>query len=170
MAIATAITARNTEKAMSRYHLPVLVSILFLLNCAGARAQEGDLEPYRYAQTFEGEDDPVEFWKSDGLYTVHFKGLTEERKRSGTRCFKLDVTIEDGSYVYWSIPVRCPVEGELAFSAHMLLGGETTGTAGLGLDFEVLPAGRSAQEAFTVCGSTGGEWKPIEGDAAALRT
>ena len=151
---------------MSRYHLPVLL----LLTCAGVGAQEGNLTPYRYSQTFEGEDDPVEFWKSDGRYTVHFKGLTEERKRSGTKCFKLDVSIEDGSYVYWSIPVRCPVEGELSFSAHMLLGEQTSGTAGLGLDFEILPAGRSAQEAFTVCGSTGGKWTRIGGNAATLRT
>ena len=154
---------------MSRQPPPAVVCTLMLLNCAAVMAQGEDVRPFRYSQTFEGEDDPVEFWKSDGQYTVHFKGLTEERKHSGTKCFKLDVSVQSGSYVYWSIPIRCPVEGELSFSAHMLLGEETNGTAGLGLDLEVLPAGRSAQEAFTVSGSTKGQWTHIGGGAATLR-
>ncbi|MCK5805883.1 MAG: hypothetical protein KAI66_23835 [Lentisphaeria bacterium] len=128
------------------------------------------MKRYLYTQSFEDEDDPVEFWKSDGQYTVHFKGLTTERKRSGTKCFKLDITIRDGSYVYWSIPVKFPVEGDLSFSAHLLLGKENTGSAGLGLDLEILPVGRSAQEAFTVCQTTKGGWTRIAGDVAKLRT
>ena len=153
---------------MSRHSLPILVSVLLFLNLTPVRAQERDMVRYLYTQTFEAEDDPVEFWQSDGQYIVHFKGLTEERKRSGTKCFKLDVTIKEGSCFYWSIPVRFPVDGELTFSAHMLLGEHTNGSVGLGLDLEVLPAGRTAAGAFTVCGSTDGKWTRIEGDAATL--
>jgi len=125
-----------------------------------------ELAPFSYHETFEGEKDPVGFWVSDGTYTVNFKGLTDEKAYSGKKAFKLDVEFKTGSYFYWALPLptRVPAEGELSFSGHILVGDETTGQVGLGLNVVLPPTPHSRSRALECLGPTQGEWVAIKSD------
>ncbi len=129
---------------------------------------EAQTEPFQYFQGFETDADPLQFWTSyDKKYTINFKGPTTEKARSGKQSFKLDITFEETSRFLWHIPIEgnVPVGGKLAFSGHMLLGDQTTGTATLGVSFRFPPtkfSGCTAPNRFY--GATGGEWKTVGGD------
>ena len=132
----------------------VVGSIVFLLSSFKAvKAEDLKLQPYLYTQDFEGTTDPVQVIGGGyGKYTINFKGLTEEKSFSGKKCFKLDLTFQDGgSYVFWSAPIpRVPAEGKLQFSGHIFLGEETTGgaNASLGTNYDFPPIGQSAPNGF----------------------
>ena len=149
---------------MFKKMLVVLGSVAVLFSVFKAvGAEEMEMQPYLYVQDFEGEEDPVSFWGTNGKYTVNFKGLTEEKAFSGKKSFKLDVSFQEGSYFYWSIPVTVPAEGKLKFSARLLVGGETTGHAGFGVNVNTSFPAASGCWAFSTFGSTG-EWGLIEED------
>ncbi|HHV45209.1 MAG TPA: hypothetical protein GXX57_11175 [Firmicutes bacterium] len=136
------------------------VLVLFSLGASmSIKAQERVL--YQYLQDFE-EEDPFQLFKSDGAYTVHFKGLTTEKAFAGERSFKLDVTIESGSYVYWAIPVSVPGEGNLTFRARILRPEASQGRVGLGLQATVVPVGYSRARAFWEYGATDDAWQKFE--------
>jgi len=73
-----------------------------------------NLHPYSYIQDFESED-PFQKWATNGTYTVNYKGVTTERASSGKQSFKIDITFDTTSYIYWKIPVKIPSIGELNF-------------------------------------------------------
>ncbi|HOV22248.1 MAG TPA: hypothetical protein PLW95_06165 [bacterium] len=139
-----------------------LVFGLFLL-CFAGNVLGLEMKKYIYTEDFE-EKDPVKFWTSNGKYTINFKGLTDEKAFSGKQSFKLDITFEEGNFFYWCIPVKVPAEGELKFSGSILLGEETTGSAGLGVNVIFPPTWYSSCGSFDTYGTTKGEWKLIEGD------
>ena len=125
------------------------------LAIAGAAYAQPALGPFSFYEGFE-EKDPVQFWVSNGHSDVAFKGLTDEAAFEGKRCFKLDVTIQDGSYHYWRIPLNVPCEGKLKLSARLRVGEGTT--AGVGVNFAFPPTSHSGCGAFeTVNEPTGVE-------------
>jgi len=137
---------------------------LLWCNLAGAQATN---QPFIYYQDFE-ETDPVVFFTSNGKYTVNFKGLTQEKAFSGKRSFKLDVTIHSGYYCYWQIPLRIPLEGQLKFTARVLVGAETTARgAGLGLNVFYMPLAQSGCGDFDIYGPTNTQWNLVEKDLAS---
>ena len=88
-----------------------------------------------WSEDFEGQIDPVEFDRTNGEYTVNFKGLTNEKSFSGNQSFKLDVTVHSGSYIHWTIPLKIPAEGNLKFSGRILVEeapGKSYGILGFG--------------------------------------
>ena len=152
---------------------PLLVASLVAFVCSVRTCSAQDLpdaqtEPFHYFEGFETGADPVQFWTSyDKAYTVNFKGTTTERARSGQRCFKLDVTFDETSRFLWHIPLarQVPVGGRLAFSGHMLLGDETTGTATLGVSFRFPPTAHSGcTRPYDFHGATQGEWVAVGDD------
>jgi len=162
---------------MLRKILVVAGSIVFLLSSFKAvKAEDLKMRPYLYTQGFEGETDPVQAISGgDGTYTVNFKGLTEEKSFSGKKSFKLDVTFQSGSSIFWSVPIPggVPAEGKLRFSGHILLGEETAvgASAGLGLNYDYPPTSQSVSGAFNIIlESAKGEWKLVEGDAIKMGT
>ena len=157
---------------MARSLLPAVINAVAIACClprASAQdAEEAQTRPFQYTEGFESAVDPVRFWTSyEKKYTVHSKGVTSERARSGRQSFKLDVTFDEASRFLWHIPLekQVPAGGKLAFSGHMLLGEETTGTATLGLSFCFRPTSHCGCTApYTFHESTEGEWEPIGGD------
>ena len=111
--------------------LVVLGSVVLLVLSFGlASAKELPLEPFLYTEDFEGEKDPFRAKARNPKHTVNFKGLTEEKAFSGKKSFKLDVTLKNGTYFWWKIPLgEIPIQGELKFSARILVGEETEGKA-----------------------------------------
>ncbi len=154
---------------MRKKMLVVLGSVVFLLLGFNVlKAEELEMKPYLYEENFEGEDDPVKFWCSNGKYTVNFKGLTEEKAFSGKKSFKLDVTFQSGSYFYWKIPLtrHIPAEGKLKFSGYIYVEQESAGSASLGVNYSYFS---DEKRIFNGCCSrfgagTKGKWLLVEGD------
>lgn len=142
-----------------------LVCGVFLLGLV-VRASGLEMREYRYSQDFE-ESDPVQFWVSNGKYTVNFKGLTEEKSFSGQKSFKLDVTFPEGDSAYWLIPVgNIPAEGNLKFSCRILV---EEGTAGLDANVSFPPSSISVASPSNPFGPTNSEWKLTERDLVGYR-
>ena len=125
-----------------------------------------DRQRVEWREDFETQD-PVEFWVTRSNYDVAFKGVTDEMAVSGKKAFKLDVTFKEGGYYYWCIPVRFPAEGSLKFSAKVLLGKETTGSAGLGVNIVLPPTQHTGCGDFLDLATTNGEWRTVAGDVVA---
>lgn len=156
-------------------HKPLLLATAVLLLCGLCRAHgenpsRAETEPFLYSQGFEDGADPVRFWTSyQKKCTVNFKGVTDERVRSGRRAFKLDVTFNEASRFLWHIPLarKVPAVGDLRFSGYMLLGEETTAEAALGISFAIPPTRHTGCTAWgTLLRSTGGGWKVCQDQLA----
>ena len=150
--------------------LAVWVSILVLFLCFNeVEAEELEMKPYLYTQDFE-DTDPIKFWIStkNAEYIVNHKGLTEEKSFSGKKSFKLDVTLGDKHYFYWTItlPKRIPAEGRLNFSGRVFLGEKTTASVALGSYFGTVPTGTSGggNPHFGRFRSTDGKWRLVTAD------
>ncbi|MFA6103569.1 MAG: hypothetical protein WCV67_16050 [Victivallaceae bacterium] len=77
------------------------------------------LEPYLYQEGFEGTN-PVQFWTTNGTYTVNQIGITTDKAFSGTHSYVIDITINSGSYFYWKIPMQnVPCENILNLSGRI---------------------------------------------------
>ena len=156
-----------TNKALV-FPASTLALLVGLQQASALNSEKGETEPFLYSQDFESGTDPVRFWTGyKKKYTVNFKGITDERARSGKRSFKLDVTFDETSRFLWQIPMKkqVPVGGTLGFSGHMLLGEGTTGRATLGVSFRFPPTshgGCTSPHAFYE--STQGKWQSFEGD------
>ena len=154
---------------MTNRQLLLAIGSALLLGSTGTAAQDSDepaTEPFRYTQGFESDTDPVRFWTSyKKKYTVNFKGITDEKTRSGRRSFKLDVTFDEPSRFLWQIPMprRVPAAGELEFSGFMLLGEETTALATIGVSFALPPTRHSGCTAWgALVQTTDGQWRGFE--------
>ena len=127
--------------------------------------------PFLYSEGFESGTDPVVFWTSyKKKCTVNFKGVTDEKARSGKRSFKLDVTFDEGSRFLWRIPLasKVPADGNLEFSGHLLVGKGTTAKATLGVSYALPPTRHSGCTAWgQMFDSPDGQWKRLEDDLVA---
>ena len=75
---------------------------------------DAELIMYSYYQEFEKED-PFKLWTSNGTFKVNYKGLCKDETLKGNKIFKIDITFDTATYVYWKIPLGIPCEGELEF-------------------------------------------------------
>ncbi|MEA3400900.1 MAG: hypothetical protein U9R79_06580 [Armatimonadota bacterium] len=149
---------------MYRMLIPILTAVAL---SASGLAQDLPLRDVAYHEGFEDGDDPFEFWVCDGEYEVNFRGVTDEQAFEGDRSFKLDATLSSGHYLYWHVPTDIPAEGDLHFSARMLLGEENTASVGLGLNWAFPPTRHSGCSPFEGYSEPTGEWKLIEADVSA---
>ena len=147
---------------MGRHHS--ICACLLLLTAGACCAQDLPRRDFSYHEGFEAGDDPVRFWVSNGEYQVNSKGVTDERAFEGQRSFKLDVTLNSGSYFYWDAPVRVPAEGDLRFSARLLIAEGTTARAGIGVNWIYPPTRHSGCGAFETYDEPSDEWRLIEAD------
>jgi hypothetical protein len=136
---------------------------------AAATAPVLDTAPLNICFDFEDGKDAVVDWVSNGKYVVNFKGVTEEKAFAGKKSYKLDVTFQEGSYFYWSLPVNIPAEGKLRASARLLVADGTTGKAGVGVNYAYPPTEHSGCGVFAQnkLETTGGEWVEVGEDLVA---
>ncbi len=142
----------------------MLVCLSILAVAIPALAQDLPMVDYSYNQGFEEGDVPVQEWVSNGAYDINFMGITDEKAHEGTHSFKLDITIKSGSYHYFHVPLRVPLEGEATFSGWFFIESGDNSSATLGVNLIYPPTTHSG-----VCGFNGikgptGEWKQAEGD------
>ncbi len=122
---------------------------------------------FHYSESFESVD-PVKFWTADGPSKVNFKGVSDEAARTGTRAFKLDVTLDGCSYLYWHVPVRVPAEGRLRFEGWIKVEGISPGAAvGLGANYSYPPTHHSGCRTFETLQRPSDGWVRVSGDLAA---
>jgi len=145
----------------------IFVNVIWVGRVSAGEANELPTEPFSYHENFEGED-PVQFWVSNGEHEVHFKGITDEKAFSGTKSFKLDVTLKKGSYHYWSAPVKVPCAGKLKFSGRIWVEEPTNGRVGLGANFVFPPTHHSGCGAFDSFSEPTGGWRLQQNDLVPL--
>ena len=136
----------------------IALCTICLLGLASANAA-----PFRYHEGFEDKD-PVKFWVSNGKYEINFKGVTDEDARTGSKSFKLDVTLKSGSYFYWQIPVRVPVAGSLRLSGWIKTSEPSNARVGIGPNYHFPPTRHSGCGPMETVTNTKGQWREISGE------
>jgi hypothetical protein len=84
-------------------------------------------------EDFEG-DNPRKFvvnvTNSKKDIEVHFAGVSEERAASGKKSFKIDMTVPDGGFVYWTLPAEFPFTHPMKVEGKVRLEGDMTALFG----------------------------------------
>jgi len=147
----------------------VVLMVFFL--CAGAVgfswAASPVLDEVSVHEGFEETPPKVTEWAQNGPSTVNFSGVTDEKAFQGTRSYKLDVTIDSGSYHYFGAQMPMPAEGDLKMTAQVFVAEGTSARVGFGTNMLYPPthhSGCGSEETFE--GPTG-EWKLVEMDLNA---
>ncbi|MHB8533847.1 MAG: hypothetical protein ACYDBW_00160 [Sulfuricaulis sp.] len=149
-----------------------LVALMTLVAMAGvtgvtARAEPSAINtpaPYVYSENFE-KHDPFLPWTSNGSYTLHYKGLTDEKSFSGKRSFKLDITLGTAKYVYFRIPADIPVSNGLSFQADVYLSRDDGVGVALGPEILYRPSPFEGYLNDRYIRQTG-QWVPVTYDLA----
>ena len=133
--------------------------------------KELKLFPFSLHESFEKKD-PFMKWASDGKYRIHYKGLSTEKASSGKKSFKIDITFETASYVYFAIPVNIPTMGHLNFEGDILVSKVSNAKAALGTNNSLFPCRRSGVNILKKESISSNEWKTQRSDLveAALTT
>ncbi len=131
------------ENSLSKFALALWIFLLsWIFQPIWGNASEGSnhlpLEPFQQQWDFENND-PFVKWASDGKYKLHSKGITSEKASSGQKSFKLKLTFDTASYVYFSIPVTIPNYGKLNFKGDIWVLGEAGTKATLGTNTSFTP-------------------------------
>jgi len=140
---------------------------IFLFFPTDTLASKLQFKEFAYHEKFKGKNDPFQFWTTNGKYTVNYKGLSSENGLAGDKVFKMDVTLDEGSYYYWAIPIGVPAEGDLHFTARIKLGRESTGRVGLGVNITLPPSTHSGCRPFRTFTSTNEKWEIVTGNVTA---
>ncbi len=149
------------------------LTVLFLVMQASVvRAQTEALprSPVAYREGFEQELPDVSVWASDGTQDVHFLGASDERASEGRRSLKLDVTITDGYYHYWGLPLSVACDGELSLHARVFLDPASSPgvSVGFGCNMVYPPTTHSGCGVFErVTRQNAGTWTAAEADLVA---
>lgn len=140
-----------------------IVGVLLLFGLA--RGQDLPLQPYSYEEGFETGDVQLELWASNGSPPqIHFNGPTAERAFAGQRSLKLDITLGDGSYYYFGVPVYVPCAGRVRLSARMLVTETQGASVGFGTNTVYPPSHHSGCGPIESFDGPTTEWKLIEAD------
>lgn len=118
---------------------------------------------YEYRQDFEIAD-PFQYWTSSGSYTVNSKGLSKARASSGTKSFKLDVTLKKDTYLYFMIPQAVPNVGQLQLTGDLYVESTDGPMATLGTSVSFSPAPMSGVHKIALIGAPTPSWKTQSSD------
>jgi len=145
------------------------LGIALLLPCvAVGQEEDAATRAFSFHEDFEKPNvDPAAVSETNAEYTIHFKGVTDEKAFSGRRCYKIDITFHKGSYCFVSIPLNVPAAGNLKFSGRILVGEATTGKAGIGVGVRSSPPllrNTNGSRSFPWFQKTGDEWKLVQAD------
>ena len=124
--------------------------------------------PFSWQYDFEDGSKLFKAWANNGKYTVNKAGITDEQAASGKHSYKLDITFDTASYVYWGLPVDVTAEGTLRLSASMRIGKGSTGRAGIGANLQFPPSRHSGCGPYVIeyMQTTKNEWVRRETDLA----
>ncbi len=142
-----------------------VTSVWAILSSAGAAEQMKRVD-FTYREGFEGAVPEFTLWAKNGRSTVNFMGPTEETAFEGKRSFKLDVTLDGGSYHYWGVSLVPPVpcEGKLVLSARIRLGEGSTARVGFGCNMAYPPSRHSGCGPFSQLKQPSSEWQLMSAD------
>ncbi|MFA6716719.1 MAG: hypothetical protein WCS27_15165, partial [Victivallaceae bacterium] len=133
-----------------------------LILLAGAMSAVGQVI---FKEDFQTKS-PVKFWTASGKYKINFMGLTTENARAGRKVFKLDISfLEDAKgYYYFEIPCRFAPPPDFYLKTRVLLGKESSGTFGLGVNVISTQLQRSGCQAVSKLSATGNKWRDLNVD------
>lgn len=146
-----------------------LTMLVFLPVLSGVAA-EFALRPFRYHEGFEGAVPKVVSWASNGESVVNTIEATDEQAYEGARSLKFDVSLEDGSYHYWGVPVSVPCEGRLRMTARVLVAPESTATVGFGTNMTYPPSSHTGCAPVKRFAKPTDGWQLIEADLVDIGT
>ncbi len=135
----------------------ILFLIFMLMVCQLCSAKNLSLHHFTYHEDFEVKD-PFQFWISNGIYTINFKGLSKDRASSGASSFMIDVTFETATFLFFKIPVTIPSEGKLQFTGDLFIKSSDGPTATLGANISLSPASHSGVTRIKKIGTTNLNW------------
>lgn len=146
----------------------LLITTILLLPLQRADA-DLPMVQYDYKQDFETQD-PFQLWTANGTYTVNYRGLSSSKASSGTRSFKLDVTMVTATYLYLKIPVTVPNVGQLQFTGDLFVESSEGTSVALGTNVSFLPAPTSGVNVLERLASPTPNWLTQTCDLVAAGT
>ncbi|MFA7229954.1 MAG: hypothetical protein WC071_01665 [Victivallaceae bacterium] len=123
-----------------------------------------------YYQGFEKED-ALKFYAANGKYTLKHKGITDSKSHSGKKCVKLDVVLDECTYLYFFVPVSIPLLHESEAQAYFAVDKESTvRSVNFGINMQYIPFGKDGLEKIEAPngGSFNGEWIKYQADLFKL--
>jgi len=144
--------------------IAIFYFVLIAVSCTLEAVKASELVPFRFYEDFERDNIRLERWATNGAYTINYLRTTTERKYSGEKSFKIDITFDTATYVYLAIPIDVPAEySSLKFSGQILV--ESPINAGLGLNTIFYQTTHSGCEPFgQFLGPCNGKWKSVSHD------
>ncbi len=143
-------------------------SIAAVLACLLPASADAAEPPVVYHEGFETGDTEWTIWakNTDEPCEVHSAGPTTEKAFAGKRSLKLDLTLHDGNYCYWSGPrVKIPSVGDLKLSGYLFVESLPPGVhVGLGRNIIFPPSGHSGCSTIESLSGPTGEWRRFELD------
>ncbi len=125
-----------------------------------------NMRDFKYVQNLNSVD-PFVFWTTDGTYTVHYKGITDDILSPSGKSFKLDVTLKGATYAYWMIPLRVPNIGQLTIKGDIRVEKTTGCSVALGTNVSLWPAPISGVNILERIEQPSELWTSTEGDLVA---
>jgi len=148
---------------------PTLAVLTAACIASALRAADLPLQPYHYAEGFEGELPAIALWASRGTApTIATLGLSTEKAFEGQHALKIDVTFGDSTYYYFGLPLRLPVAGKLTMSARLWVAEGSQNSVGFGANFAFPPTSHTGCLAVETYRKPEGEWKLIRADLVAV--
>ncbi|MFO7976426.1 MAG: hypothetical protein R6V12_17525 [Candidatus Hydrogenedentota bacterium] len=148
---------------------PFVLLLLFL--CVGGLDSSWGAVPtfeeVSIHQGFEETAPNVTEWADNGPSTVSFSGVTDERAFEGKHSYKLDVSIDGGTYHYFGARLPMPAEGDLKMSARVFVAEGTTARVGFGANMVYPPTHHSGCGPVETFEEPTGGWKRVEMDLNA---
>lgn len=141
----------------------ILAGLIVFSRGENLLSAELSLNTFSYHEDFE-EKDPFEFWTSNGSYKVNYKGLDSTKSSSNAASFKLDITLETATYVYWKIPVKIPSAGELYFKGDIYVDTTSNAEIALGTNVSFSPCPHSGVNILERLDQPTGIWETQESD------
>ena len=111
-----------------------LCAVAVLSVSVRTHAQDTDPVETIYSNDFEQKDDVGGTPNTNGTCRSNFKGLSEEKARSGKKSLKLDFTVSGGHFCYWYCNKNFRPEPGLSFSGQVY----STGGANVSLGIRVI--------------------------------
>ncbi len=91
---------------------------------------------------FNFRNSDIEKWASNGQYTVNYMGFSNEKMYDGKEAYKIDISFEDATYCYFSVPLneKVPAIGNLQVNAVYSVGKENEGQIAFGNNLTFYPS------------------------------
>ncbi|MDD2710618.1 MAG: hypothetical protein PHV34_21775 [Verrucomicrobiae bacterium] len=118
---------------------PIALISLLVAVAPPLGAAEPELKMFQRQLNAQSGMTLIPWYKGNKGYTVHFKGVVDNPANPGKKLYKLDISFNQATRVYWGIPVNLPVEGNLKTKTTYAIMNEKGGKGKCGIGFGLEP-------------------------------